>query len=116
MRYRPRNMRRFNTSSEGVKALQAGFRNLIVDTDDRIFMSFDVGWEAKVSGHRGGTCRCRIIDIRRYQTLEEIAEEEDPHRIAYRTTRELEPDHVYVVIELALIEHPAAVAAIKQGA
>lgn len=62
-------------------------KTLLVRVDDVIFVRFMVDEMVKVcSGDR--SCTCRIIDVRRYQTLEGILQSEDLEKIAHGSQQE----------------------------
>lgn len=87
---------------------------LLVRVDDVIFVRFVVGEMVKVcSGDRA--CTCRIIDIRRYQTLEGILKSEDLEKIAHGSQQQamvylmqiyddVPASKQFVVLELELLK------------
>ncbi len=89
-------------------------KTLLVRVDDIIFIRFVVGEVVKVcSGDR--SCTCRILDVRRYQTLEGILKSENLEKIAHGSHQEaniylsqiyhdVPASKEYVVLELQLMK------------
>lgn len=89
-------------------------KSLLVRIDDRIFARFATNNLVVIaSGERA--CTCRILAIRRYNTLEEILDREDLTRIAHGSHQEtheylsgiyhdVPSTHRFVVLELELVK------------
>lgn len=111
--YRPPT--RVRVSPAHLRQLRADAGGNLVTTEDEIFITFSDGNTIIIDGNHHA-CRCRIVDHRRYKTIEELRADENLSQLINIPTTELPSNHVYIVLTLELVETKADRVALRASA